>query len=79
MYMKFSEFLERVLQKNVINLVELLDLHLHVLEHRGHRDLRGLQQRDAGRRHRNRDSRRSTQRRARDHRVLDRSTRKKCS
>ena len=35
--------------------------------------------RDAGRRRRNRYSHRSTQRGARDHRVLDRSTREKCS
>ncbi len=29
-----SEFLERLLQKDVINHVELLELHHHVLEHR---------------------------------------------
>ena len=74
-----SEFLERLLQKDVINLVELLELHRHVLEHRDLRDLEILRQRDAGRRQRNRDPRRSTQSRARDHRVLDRSTREKCS
>ena len=61
------------------NLVELLDLLLDILEHRERRDLRVLQHRDAGRRHRNRGPRRSTQSRARDHRVLDRSTREKCS
>ena len=76
---ELSEFLERVLQKNVIKLVELLDLHHHVLEQRELRDLEILRQRDAGRRQRNRDPRRSTQSRARDHRVLDRSTREKCS
>ncbi len=51
----------------------LLD-HLDRLERFGHRV-----HRDAGRRQRNRVHRRSTQSRARDHRVLDRSTREKCS
>ena len=51
-----------------------------ILDLRDHLDLRGrLVHRDAGRRRRNRYSHRSIQRGARDHRVLDRSTREKCS
>ena len=76
-------------KKNAIKLVEHLEnlfVHLHLRDLRHHLDrfdhldhLGLLVQREAGRRQRYRHPRRSTQRAARDHRVLDQSTREKCS
>ena len=72
-----------MLQKNSIKDLELLDhlvLDRNLLDHLGRLECLGLRvHRDAGRRRRNRYSHRSIQRGARDHRVLDRSSREKCS
>ena len=66
------EFAEQVLRKTVIKRVE----HLDFVEH--FESLDRLARRGAGHRLRNHAPRRSTGR-ARDHRVLDRSTREKWS
>ena len=66
------KFAEQVLRNNVMKRVE----HLDFVEH--FESLDRLARRGAGHRLRNHAPRRSTGR-ARDHRVLDRSTREKCS